>query len=577
MKGLSQYIFRYKRQLFLGMIALIIVDVAQLWIPQIVREGVNRLGKGESIHDLAWLIAGLATGVAFFRFFWRYFLFGNMHRVVRDVRKELYNHLSTMSATFYGRKATGDLMAHATNDVEAVGRAAGIGVLIMGDAVLMIGVSLFYMITINPNLALCAFIPMPILAVFIFLFGKAIRARFKEIQEEFSNLTEKVRESISGVKVVKSFGQEESFERDFETANEAYVEKNLRLVRVFGVFEPVLHSFAAISMLIVLWVGGRATILGEMTSGDFFAFTMYLGMLVWPVMAIGWLINIIQSGRASMGRLNELFAIEPDIQDAPDAVSFPARASIEVSGLDFDYPGLEEGGPEIPALREISFSVASGSTLGIVGLTGSGKSSVVKLLTRQYEAPANTIRYQDADIRSIRQDDLHHAMAVVPQEPFLFSTTLEDNIRFARTDAGTEAVREAARMAGIDDEILAFPQGYQTVIGERGVTLSGGQKQRVSLARAILCDPQILILDDALSAVDAKKEEEILGNLRSVLEARTSVIISHRISAIRDADQILVFDDGRIVERGKHEDLVAGGGVYARLNRLQQAEEGLEH
>ncbi len=580
MRGIFHYLWVYKTRIILGLLALFVVDGAQLIIPLIIRAAVDELAATGTARLMLYAsyVLGIALVVAVFRFFWRYFIFGTSRMIRRDLRDRLYAHLVRLSAHFFTNTKTGDLMAHATNDVEAVQFACGMGILALADAIIMVSFSLAAMLSISWELVLYAFIPLPFVTVFVVVIGRMIHKRFTAVQEAFSLLTEKVREAIAGVRVIKSFVQESGFSNDFGHTNELFIEKNLRLVRVQGFFEPMIALLAGLSSAIVLWIGGQKVISNNISLGDFVAFTSYLGMLTWPMMALGFVINLMQRGAASMERIERILDTSPEIIDVPDAQPFPARASIECQRLNFSYPIADPStnGHPVPILRDLSFRIEEGQTMGIVGLTGSGKSTLVHLLLRVFDPPEKTLFVDGVDVRRIRISALRHMVALVPQDPFLFSTTIKENIAFGRPTASEKEIIAAAERAGIYKEILEFPNGLETIVGERGVSLSGGQKQRVAIARALLLDPKILILDDALSAVDAEKEEEILHNLKDVLKARTSIIIAHRISAVKDSDLIVVLDHGRIVERGRHEELLTRSRIYARLYELQQAEEAVK-
>ncbi|HIE47459.1 TPA: ABC transporter ATP-binding protein, partial [Candidatus Bipolaricaulota bacterium] len=546
----------------------LLVDMAQLVTPLIIRAAVDDLvlGVGEHLPRYAMYLVGIAGTVLVFRFLWRYFLFGAGRKIERDLRNRLFGHLLTLSPSFYARHSTGDLMAHATNDLEAVRRACGMGVLLAADTLIMVSFALAAMIGISPRLTLLAFIPLPFLTLVVLGFGRLIHRRFEQVQASFARLTERVREALSGIRVIRAFAREGGMGRAFAEDNLEYIRLNMALVRVWGVFRPLIGLLAGLGTGIVLWFGGRAVLTASISLGDFVAFTSYLGMLIWPMMALGWIVNLLQRGAASMGRIQVLFSAQPDIKSPPRPKPFPRSHRIELRKLSFAYPGEER-----PVLREISVTVEEGMTLGIVGLTGSGKSTLVRLIPRLYDPPPGTLLLGGVDIRELNLTELRGAIGMVPQDVFLFSATLRENIAFGRPEATDEEVWQAARLAGLAEEIASFPDGLDTLVGERGIALSGGQRQRVGIARALILDPPILILDDVLSSVDARVEEEILGNLKGVLARRTAIVVAHRISAVRDADWIIVLQDGEILEQGDHRRLVAQGGLYARLHELQQA------
>ena len=568
MRGILRELWRYRGWLLLGVLALLLVDTAQLVTPLIIRAAVDDLvlGVGERLPRYALYLVGIAGTVLVFRSLWRYFLFGAGRKIERDLRDRLFAHLLTLSPSFYSRHSTGDLMAHATNDLEAVRRACGMGVLLAADTVIMVSFALAAMIGISPRLTLLAFIPLPFLTLVVLGFGRLIHQRFEQVQASFARLTERVREALSGIRVIRASAREEGMGRAFAADNQEYIRLNMALVRVWGVFRPLIGLLAGLGTGIVLWFGGRAVLAARISLGDFVAFTSYLGMLIWPMMALGWIVNLLQRGAASMGRIQKLFEARPEIVSPPRPKPFPRSHRIELRGLSFSYPGEAR-----PVLRDISVTVEEGMTLGVVGLTGSGKSTLVRLIPRLYDPPPGTVLLGGVDIRELDLGELRGAIGMVPQDVFLFSATLRENIAFGRPEASDEEVWAAARLAGLAEEIASFPDGLDTLVGERGIALSGGQRQRVGIARALILDPPILILDDVLSSVDAKVEEEILGNLKGVLARRTAIVVAHRISAVRDADWIVVLQDGKVIEQGDHRRLVAQGGLYARLHELQQA------
>lgn len=568
MRGIFRELWRYRWRLLAGVLALFVVDAFQLIAPLIVRSAVDDLvaGTGEHLVRYALYLVAIAVVVFGFRFVWRILLFGAGRLIERDMRNRLYAHLLKLSPAYYVEHSTGDLMAHATNDLEAVRRSCSQGVLMASDAVIMISVSLVAMIGISPMLTLYAFIPLPFITLAVMGFGRLIHRRFERAQAAFSALTERVRETLSGIRLLRAFAREEGIEGAFSGTNRENVEANMALTRVSGVFEPAVGFLAGLGTVIILWFGGRGVLGGTLSLGDLVAFMNYLGMMVWPMMAIGWVVNTLQQGAASMKRLDRIFAEEPDITSPAEPLPVPSSRRIEFRDLTFTYPGTAR-----PALQDVNLIVEEGTTLGVVGLTGSGKSTLVRLLPRLYDPPPGTVLLGGVDIRLLDLGELRGQIAMAPQDVFLFSATLRENIAYGRPEASEDEVREAARLAGLAEELASFPDGLDTIVGERGVTLSGGQRQRVGIARALLLNAPILILDDVLSSVDAQVEEEILGHLRGVLERRTAIVVAHRITAVREADHIIVLDGGRIVEQGDHSHLVRLGGLYARLNELQQA------
>jgi len=537
----------------------------------VIRTAIDDLTRGEGNLLASGLkIVGLALVVMVFRFFWRYFFIGTSRRIERALRSKLYNHYLSLSASFYNEKKTGDLMAHATNDIDAVQRACGFGLLTIIDPLFIIPISVAIMISIDPRLTLYAVLPLPILTVFMLGFGRAIHHRFEILQASYSALMEKVRENIAGIRVLKSFVQETGTADDFAQSNAQYLRKNMALVRIDGLFHPFIELMSGATLAIVLWIGGISVIRSSISLGDFVAFTQYLSMLVWPMISLGWAVNLLQRGKASLGRINQLFSQEPEIANPIKPRSL-SGTRIDIRNLTFAYP-TAEGRSDTPALSDLQLTIEQGTTLGVVGLTGAGKSTLAHLIPRIFDPPVGTVCIGGIDIRDIDMAKLRGSIGFVPQDPFLFSATIAENIAFGNPLASDEQIREAARQAGIHDEIIEFPEGYDTTVGERGISLSGGQKQRVAIARALLLDPQIVVFDDPLSAVDAEREEFILGSLREFFRERTCIIVAHRLSAVMNADRTVVLDRGRIVEQGTHAQLVAQGGIYSRIWQLQQAE-----
>jgi ATP-binding cassette, subfamily B, multidrug efflux pump len=576
-RRLLGYVGRYRRQYLIGLACGVVATALQLAGPSILGWAVDDLNIGVTIAKLryyALLLFGLALVGGFFRFATRRIVIGASRGIEYHLRNDFFAHLQRFELAFYQTHRTGDLMSRATNDLSAVRMMIGPAVMYTAGTSLTFVVALLLMFAIDVRLTLIALIPLPFVSISVRYFGLAIHKRFERIQEQLSTISNITQEALSGVRVVRAYRQEPAELERFRAANQEYVRRNRVLIRLQGAFYPSMGLFMGISALLVLWLGSRKVVAGQMSVGELVAFNGYLMLLSWPMIAFGWVTNLLQRGMASWKRMLEVMDEPPSITDAEASGTVTDAASIqgtvEFRDLTFSY------GDRL-VLDRINAVLPAGTTTAIVGATGSGKSTLISLLPRLHDPPPGTVFIDGADVRHIPLTVLRGAIGFVPQEAFLFSDTVAENIAFgARGEQGSrDRVDEAARIARLDKDLADFPKGFDTVVGERGITLSGGQKQRAAIARALIVDPKILVLDDALSAVDTYTEEEILLRLRGVMRQRTAIIVSHRISTVRDADLILVIEDGRIVERGRHDDLVERDGVYADLHRKQLLEEEL--
>jgi len=575
-KTLRNDFFENRWWILIGLIALLIVDVLQLFIPRVIKYAIDDLTL-EVISPSHLLFYGLevlvlALGIGGFRYVWRYFLLGAARRIEKTLRDRLFIHLQTLSPSYFSRTRVGDLMAHATNDIEAVRMSLSMGVVFMVDTIFLGVLTIFFMIYIHPQLTLYAVLPMPLITLITLLFSRTIHHRFEILQKTFASLTERVREAITGIRVIKAYVLEERERERLSELSKDYIQRNLNVTKVWGMFLPLILFFSNLSMAIVLYLGGELTIFQSISTGDFVAFMSYLGLLAWPMMALGWAINMIQRGSASMDRLNRIFAETPEIYDASGITrSGLLQGSIEMRGLSFS-PG--NGGN--PLLQDIHITVEKGERLVVVGRTGSGKTIFCNLMTRILEPSQGYLFFDGVEIHEIPLEVLRKSIGYIPQDTFLFSDTIRDNIAFGKMDATDKEIEEAARLAQIYDEMMEFPEGMNTMVGEKGITLSGGQRQRIAIARAILMDPPIFILDDALSSVDIQTEERILEGLDKFLKGKTSILITHRIAPLRRADRIIVLEEGQVAETGDHKTLLSKGGIYTDLYRQRQLEEELE-
>jgi len=559
-----------------GIVMLILVDVVQLAMPKVMQYAIDGIQERRvDQNGLIWvglIIFGLAIAVMVLRYFWRTLIIGNSFVIERSLRQDFYDHLLRLSQNFFNHSKIGDLMAHATNDLTAVRMLFGMGLIAAMDIILMTIASFSFMGAINWRLTALAVIPLPFLSITIGYFGKRMHKTFGKVQASFSDLSGRIQESISGIRVVKAFVQEDSELRKVDDVSLDFVKQNIKLAKIAGIFHPFMSFVISISVIITLLFGGRAAIRGEISIGEFIAFFQYLSMLVWPMIAIGWIVDMYQRGTASLKRLNEIFNVAPEITDAVADHSIKAlEGSVEIGDLSFRY------GEDLPlVLKNVTTSIANGKTLAVVGPTGCGKTTLIELLARVYDPPEGSIFIDGHPIQSIPLKVLRRDMVLVPQDIFLFSETIADNIRLGNPESSMESVYEAARIAQVYDEIMDFEHKFETIVGERGLTLSGGQKQRVAIARALLTDPQILILDDALSAVDTKTERHILERLIEVRRSKTTIIIAHRISSIQHADHIIVLGQGDVRESGDHSSLLKLNGLYRDLFEKQRIRAKLE-
>jgi len=517
------------------------------------------------------LLVAIAFSKGIFQFLTRWKLIGISREIEFDLRNDLFCHLEGLSYSYYQRTRTGDIMARATNDLNAVRMLLGPAIMYSANTIVFTAAALVFMWHISPRLTTWAFLPLPLVSVIVQYFGRRIHERFERIQAMFSDISARAQENFSGARVLRAYVQERAEIKAFEAANQEYIRRSLLLVRLMGMLWPTLELLLGLAVVLVLWLGGREVLLGRMTVGDFVAFNTYMVQLTWPIIALGWVLNIFQRGTASMGRINEIFAEKAEITDdlVPQiAGAGPIRGEIEFRNLDFSYNG-------VPVLRNVNLQIPAGTSLAVVGPTGSGKSTLVNLIPRIYDAAPGAVLLDGRPIREFSLNELRGSIGFVPQETFLFSDTLRENVALGTENASDDQIRQAAEAANIAGDIEEFPEKYSTMVGERGITLSGGQKQRTAIARAILRDPRILILDDALSSVDTHTEEKILTHLREVMRERTTIFISHRVSTVRNADRIAVLHEGNVVELGTHEELIARNGYYTDLYNKQLLEEEL--
>jgi ATP-binding cassette subfamily B multidrug efflux pump len=597
LRPLVPYLKRYRSGLFWGGLCVLFNNGVWILFPQVLRRAVNDLHSGVTRQKLltySLLILAIALIKGIFQFLTRWVVIGISRDIEFDLRNDLFAHLERLSYSYYQRNRTGDIMARATNDLNAVRMLLGPAIMYSANTIVFTAGALGFMLAISPKLTIYAFLPLPIASIVIQYFGRRIHERFERIQAMFSDISARAQENFSGARVIRAYVQEQAEIASFENANQEYIRRSLGLVRLMGMLWPTLELMLGAAVVIVLWLGGREVLLGKISVGDFVAFNTYMVQLTWPVIALGWVINIFQRGTASLVRINEILSQQPEITDEAaltldtsnnGATSVPpvppgedARLSTNIQGeiefrnLSFAYNGTS-------VLKEINLRIPAGSSLAIVGPTGSGKTTLVNLIPRIYDAEPGAVLIDGRPIRQFPLDSLRRHIGFVPQETFLFSDTIRENIAFGIAQEDGEArlddIKAAAEAANIAQDIESFPEGYNTTVGERGITLSGGQKQRTAIARALLRSPRILILDDALSSVDTHTEDKILNHLREIMRGRTTIFISHRVSTVRNADAIAVLHQGRIVEIGTHDQLIARNGYYTDLYNKQLLEEEL--
>ncbi|MHC1739337.1 MAG: ABC transporter ATP-binding protein [Ignavibacteriaceae bacterium] len=574
--SLKKYFLKYKSRLLLGILFLFLSSIGYVYIPVAIKDAINELQSRmsyDAILKYSLLIVGSSLFSGIFRFYIRQTIIVVSREIEYDLRRDFWGHIQRLPLRYFQNTSTGNIMAHATNDINAVRMFIGPAVMYSIDTIIRFVMVIAIMASISVEVTLYSLLPLPLLSVLVYKVGKKIHERFTAIQEKFSELTTKAQENFSGIRVIKSYLREDFEIESFREMSRQYLQKNMRLVKIQALFQPILFLITGVSVIIVVWTGGMKVISGDLLLGDITAIIIYLGMLTWPMIAVGWVINIIQQAEASMKRLSRILAEPYEIEDSREtnfAIS-ELKGDIEFRNVSFSY-----GKHLAPVLKNINLKIPKGTTLAIMGGTGSGKSSFINLIPRLYDVTEGDILIDEIPLKEIPVSVLRKNIGIVQQESFLFSDTIENNLAYGLETFDESVVRRASEIAHFDRDVREFPAGYKTILGERGITLSGGQKQRASLARALVINPTILILDDSFSAVDTHTEEEILRNLKEFMKERTSIIISHRISTVKDADKIIFIDNGRIVEEGTHNELLALNGQYAGIHFKQMLEKELE-
>ena len=571
LRPLLPYLKRYRWGYAFGTLCVFLTNGIWILFPLVLGKAADDLEHGVTSHKLliyAGILLAIATAKGVFQFLVRWVVIGISRDIEFDLRNDLFARLESLSYSYYQRNRTGDIMARATNDLNAVRMLLGPAIMYSANTLVYTAGALAFMISISPKLTLYTFLPLPAVSIIIQTFGRRIHERFERIQAMFSDISARAQENFSGARLIRAYVQEEAEIAAFERENHEYINRSLKLVRLMGMLWPTLELMLGCAVVLVLWLGGREVLSGRIRVGQFVSFTTYMLQLTWPIIALGWVINIFQRGTASLIRINDIMHEEPEIQDTTDARDRDIEGAIEFRHLNFAYEGKQ-------VLHDVNLRIPAGSSLAIVGPTGSGKTTLVDLIPRIYDAEPGMVLIDGRPIRDYSLSSLRHNIGFVPQETFLFSDKIRDNIALGVDSAADEAVRAAAAAANIATDIESFPESYDTIVGERGITLSGGQKQRTAIARALIRNPRILILDDALSSVDTQTEDKILNHLRDVMQGRTTIFISHRVSTVRNADRIAVLHGGRIVELGTHDELLALNGYYSDLYNKQLLEEEL--
>ena len=596
LRPLFPYLRKYWKGLVAGGITVLFNNGIWILFPLVIKRAIDDLNQGVTHQKLIYyslVLIAVAGGKGIFQFLTRWIVIGISREIEFDIRNDLFRKLESLDHGFYQRTRTGDIMARATNDLNAVRMLLGPAIMYTANTIVFTTGALIFMVGISPKLTMWAFLPLPIASVIVQYFGSRIHERFERIQAMFSDISARAQENFSGARVVRAYAQEEAEVRSFEKENDEYIRRSLRLVRLMGMLWPTLQTMLGFAIILVLWLGGREVLKGNMSVGSFVAFNTYMVQLTWPVIALGWVINIFQRGTASAARIQEILSAEPQIKDEPALIAVAPeteiRGDVEFRDLTFAYPresvALTASGepapkpkvePGTPVLRGVNLRIPAGTSLAIVGPTGSGKSTLVSLIPRIYDAGPGMVLIDGRPIREYPLELLRRQIGFVPQETFLFSDSVRENIAFGTENASDEDITRAAAIARIAEDVESFPEKYNTMVGERGLTLSGGQKQRTAIARAVIRNPRILILDDALASVDTQTEDHILNHLRDVMKGRTTIFISHRVSTVRNADKIAVLHDGEIVEYGTHDELVTRNGYYTELYNKQLLEEELE-